>query len=96
MAKWQKRNRRRTDPYEDLANAIIFKATRDYQNALVDLYVNEYNEDARDEKKSCERFFKSDYFKSLTGIDGKYLMAEAKKQIERRGFVHFEQTCIAH
>ena len=51
------------DPYENLANAIVVQAAKDYI-------------DARDEWRlqTIERFFLSDYFKLLTEIDPVWLI----------------------
>ena len=46
--------------YENLANAIILQAMKDY----VDGYRTE----------ECRKFFKSDWFKTLTNIDGDYII----------------------
>lgn len=52
------------DPYENLANAIVVQAAKDYI-------------DARDEwhLKALQRFFLSDYYKQLTEIDPGWLMS---------------------
>ncbi len=62
----------RIDPYEDLANAIIVQAVEDYRNNKGDI-------------GEIEDFFKSDWFKVLTNIDGKWLLR--KLQSEKRGVI---------
>ena len=56
-------------PYENLANAIVLQAVKDYR--LHD-----------DEKKlvSIERFFRSGWFNTLTSIDPEMLIAKLRKE----------------
>lgn len=62
--------------YENLANAIIERAAEDYKAALrekkaIDAEIN-----------SIERFFYSQYFESLTEVDGPYLMMKIREAVE--------------
>ena len=65
--------------WENLANAIIERAAVDYQQALKALKKRPTDIYAQREIIECRRFFRSDYFRSLTSIDGEWLM----KQIEK-------------
>lgn len=44
--------------YENLANAIILQAVKDYKS----------------NSKECERFFRSEWFKVLTNVDPDYII----------------------
>ena len=50
------------DCYQNLANAIILLAVKDYKTILRRLMRNPYNQDAQREKKRLERFFFSQWF----------------------------------
>jgi len=56
-------------PYENLANAIVLQAVKDYR-----LH--------NDEKElvSIERFFRSGWFNTLTSIDPEMLIAKLRKE----------------
>ena len=62
------------DPYEELANAIVLRAVKDYRMAK-----------SPDQKKKLEEFFLSDWYKVLTSLDGAMLLQKLKeeKQNER-------------
>lgn len=55
--------------YEDLANAIILQAVKDYRRTN--------NKRALEE---LEQFFLSDWFSVLTSIDGPRLLQELRKE----------------
>lgn len=57
------------DPYEELANAIIVQACKDYR--LTD------NEDGL---KEIERFFHSEWFSVLTSLDPDLLIKKLRKE----------------
>lgn len=75
--------------YENLANAIVLTAVRDYQHALISLHKASFDSRAEEVKKSCENFFHSQYYRILTGLDGDWLMENAKKQVIERGYQRF-------
>lgn len=59
--------------YESLADGIIIQACKDYRAAL-----------KLDDKQSIaeiERFFRSEWHKWLTPIDGEYLIAKLRKEV---------------
>lgn len=66
-------------PYNDLANAIIEMAVKDYLKAQKRIERHPENERAAIIKKECERFFRSEWFGCLTDMDPDYLL----KQIAR-------------
>ena len=47
------------NPYEELANAIVLQAVRDYREANKKLSRGRKNRDAQDTKDECLRFFRS-------------------------------------
>ena len=57
------------DPYENLANAIILQAVKDYRLT-----------DNESELKEIERFFHSDWFSILTSLDPDLLIQKLRKE----------------
>lgn len=68
--------------YEELANAIILQAVRDYRDALGMLAKNPDSISANRDKSDCERFFLGKWFPELTKIDGKQLMHKLQREAE--------------
>ena len=58
------------DPYEELANAIVLQAVKDYRL-----------HDDEQELASIERFFRSGWFGELTSIDPEMLIAKLKAEV---------------
>jgi len=56
-------------PYEELANAIVLQAVKDYRL-----------HDDEQELASIERFFRSGWFGLLTNIDPEMLIAKLRKE----------------
>ena len=56
-------------PYEELANAIILQAVKDYRL-----------HDEKQEIVSIERFFRSEWFGVLTNINPEILIAKLRKE----------------
>lgn len=70
-------------PYERLAGAIILQAVKDYRAA-----VRKYNCDpkainAKSAIYDCARFFHSDWFTALTGVDGRRLEVQLLEDMNR-------------
>lgn len=57
------------NPYEELANAIILQAVKDYQ----------LTDDER-ELQEIERFFRSGWFGVLSKVDPEFLIKELRKE----------------
>ncbi|NLV51173.1 MAG: hypothetical protein GXY20_10840 [Clostridiales bacterium] len=57
------------NPYEELANAIVLQAVKDYR----------LHEDEK-ELASIERFFRSDWFSVLTSINPEILITKLRKE----------------
>lgn len=70
------------DPYENLANAIILQAAKDYRKALGTLKNNPKSYAARRLKKEVEKFFLSSWFVELTDLDGEVLMQDLRKEAD--------------
>lgn len=76
------------DPDQDLANAIIIQAARDYRTALRGIR-NYRGDKGRQNKRywnyektisDCERFFTGEVFEILTDLDGNWLMRKLKNE----------------
>ena len=57
------------NPYEELANAIVLQAVKDYR----------LNDDEH-ELASIERFFRSGWFSTLTSINPEMLISKLRKE----------------
>lgn len=70
------------NPYENLANAIIIQACKDYRKAYK-RYLRRYRSTDKPDAElvELERFFRSDWYKTLTAVDGEYLMDRMKKEV---------------
>ena len=69
-----------TDPYENLAQAIILQAVKDYRAARKKHKYHPKNKEAKLMIEDCERFFRSDWFAALTDIDGRMLLEKLKEE----------------
>lgn len=65
--------------YQDLANAIVARMAKDYEDALK----GEIIEDMLPEEtiKECEEFFTSDIYEMLTKLDGKFIMEAIRRKV---------------
>ncbi len=68
-------------PYENLANAIILQAVKDYRNDLKRLAKHPFNSAALAEKREIERFFHSVWFAVLTSIDPELLIRRLCEEV---------------
>lgn len=62
-----------TDPYEDLANAVVFQAVKDYRQALRRKGHNPL-------RQELECFFSSPWYNQLTLLDGSMLMNKLQEE----------------
>lgn len=69
-----------TAPWENLANAIILQAVKDYHEARKKLKKRPKNEDAKLMISDCEAFFRSDWYKALTDLDGGMLIRKLREE----------------
>lgn len=65
---------------ENLTNAIVLQAVKDYRRALAGCNVN--GRDSKSVIAECERFFRSEWFSVLTNADGEYLITHIRKEFE--------------
>lgn len=68
-------------PYENLANAIIISAVRDYKKALRRLNTHPENAAALATKAEVEEFFHSKWFETLTKVDPAYLIEKIHAEV---------------
>lgn len=69
-----------TDPYENLANAIIIQAVKDFRAASKALKKPSGGMAALKTVRECERFFRSDWFRTLTSVDGRAILEQLRKE----------------
>ncbi len=60
--------------YRDLANAVILQAVQDWRSASGTLKRNPRNAKAKSKLAECEQFFLSEWFKTLSDVDGKTIL----------------------
>ena len=60
------------NPYENLANAIVLQAVKDYRLT-----------DDEAELAEIERFFRSDWFGVLTDVNPEYLIRRLRKEKDK-------------
>ena len=70
-----------SDPYEQLANAIVLQAVKDYRKALKKLMKYPRHETAKRSIAEVERFFHSDWYKELTSVDGDYVLKKIRSEV---------------
>lgn len=69
------------NPYEELSNAIVLQAVKDYRGALGILRFNPNDKDANISKEEIERFFHSGWFGFITNIDPETLVSRLRKEV---------------
>jgi len=69
------------NPYEELANAIVLQAVKEYREALGILRFSPKDKDASISKDEIERFFYSGWFGLLTNIDPEMLISRLCKEV---------------
>ena len=69
------------NPYKDLANAIVLLAVKDYRRALHRCKRHPEKDSYRQDKKPIERFFRSDWFAVLTGLDPEVLIRRLRQEV---------------
>ena len=68
--------------YENLANAIILQAVKDYRMALKSLKANSRNRTVQTDKTEIERFFRSQWYSTLTDVNGEMLILSLQKEAD--------------
>ena len=64
---------------QDLCNAIIEQAVKDYRRALAGEYVEHKSPEYV--ITECERFFRSTWYSILTKVDGERIITEIRKNL---------------
>lgn len=72
------------DPYERLANGIIMQAVSDYRAAIKKVLKNQQNQNALHDVMEIEKFFRSQWYQALTGVDGEYLIRRLRKEAKEK------------
>lgn len=72
-----------TEPYENLANAIVMQAVKDYRMARHKLRKRPKNADAKVMLEGCERFFLSDWFENLTNVNGEIVLRKLQQENDK-------------
>ena len=68
--------------WENLANAIIIRAVKDYAKAYKRLLRHPDNKSAQEEVRKLERFFFGEWYAKLTDLDPHYLLDRLKEEID--------------
>ncbi len=66
-----------TDGYERLANAIVVQAAKDYRSAIK----GKRTKAKTAEVKEIEEFFLSDWFTTLTDVDGRVILKKLQEEV---------------
>lgn len=69
------------DNWEDLANAIVVQAANDYRRALRVLKAHPNYSPAAKVKKEVEQFFRSEWYRSLSSVDGEVLIKRLNAEV---------------
>ena len=70
-----------TNNYQNLANAIILQAVKDYREVLQRWDFRPNKKAYIDEKKELERFFHSNWFSTLTNLDPEVLINKLIQEV---------------
>ena len=70
------------DPYEALANAIVETAAKDYL-AAYKKYLRRPAAGPNSEMKDLENFFHSQWYETLSSVDGNWLIAKLQEKAEQ-------------
>lgn len=71
------------NPHERLANAIVLQAVADYRTALRKIRKNPKKREALDAALQIEKFFRSQWYQTLTSVDGEYLIVQLRKEVSQ-------------
>lgn len=70
--------------WENLANAIVLTAVKDFRTEYKRYMKNSKSKAAASEVASLIRFFTSDYYSTLTSVDGEFLVRKLKEEVEEK------------
>lgn len=71
-----------TKNYEALANAIVAQAARDYQDLYRVILKNPNDRITVDKAEHIKRFFRSEWFRILTGVEADYLLRKLEDEVK--------------
>ncbi len=71
--------------YQRLAHAIVLHAVNDYRRTLRTLAHSPQHRYALVKKSEIEEFFRSQYYKLLTGLEGEKLIQQLQAEIKHKG-----------
>lgn len=71
--------------YKNLANAIILQAVKDFKPAYRRLKKHPNDRLAQDTVREITRFFCSQYFESLSELDGPALLNRIMREMDEKG-----------
>ena len=71
------------DGYDQLANAIIVQAAKDYRSALKKLQQDPEDFRAAATRAECESFFRSSWFSAICSVDPEELLKRIEEVLER-------------
>ena len=71
-------------PYENLINAIVLQAVKDYRDALKRLKKKPQNTDAMSTAMEIEQFFHSAWYQTITSVDGDYLIQKLREEAKSK------------
>ena len=69
------------DGFEELINAIIVRAVKDYRYVLKKCIRYPYSKEWQTEKRKLEQFFHSAWYKALTNLDSEILIRKIKEEL---------------
>ena len=69
------------DPYEALAEAVILQGVSDYRRALRKQKKDPGNVSAKIPIEEAEQFFRSDWYRILTTVDGETLIKQLREEV---------------
>ena len=67
--------------WQDLANAIIIQAVKDHRRAQRVLKAHQRHIAAKKIKDETESFFRSDWYRALTNVDGEVLIKRLNSEV---------------
>jgi len=69
------------NPFENLTNAIILQAIKNYRKTLSQCSRHPEKPNYREEKVTLEQFFRSGWFSFLTDIDPEFLIRKLGQEV---------------
>ena len=71
--------------YEELARAVIVQAVKDFKPAYRRLKRHPNDKVAQNQVRELTKFFCSDYFATLTDLDGPVLLNRVMREMDEKG-----------